>query len=473
MSEERGYVAVDLGAGSGRVVLGRFGSDSLELEVVHRFPQPTSHAGGHDRWVLKDLLAEVERGLLGVGERIRERPADLRSIGVDSWGVDFGLLDENGELLDDPVRYRDPRTDGLIEELCRLVPREELYAVTGIQFLPFNTLVQLLAVTREGGWPPAAAKLLMMPDLVHHHLSGRAVGEETNASTTQALAARTRTWAPELLRAVGVPLDVMPELVPPGSSLGPLRPELQERLGLPSVTVVCPATHDTASAVAGTPLEEGWAYISSGTWSLVGVEVTEPVLTPEACDAGFTNEAGVFGTIRLLTNCMGLWILESCREVWESRGELLPYDVLLERMPEVAPAATLIEVDDQRFLHPPDMVEEIAAHLRERGCEPPADQVVLSRTILDSLAARYAVILKHLAALTGRPVRGVQIVGGGSQNDYLNQAAALATGLPVRAGPVEATAIGNLALQAIHDGLFPDLAAARGFIGRVLPTRDF
>lgn len=467
------YVAVDLGAGSGRVVLGRFGDDAVELEVVHRFPQPIAHVDGHDRWLFGGILAEIERGLALVAARARERRCELKSVGVDSWGVDYGLVDARGECIAEPVRYRDARTDGMLDELCRLVPRAELYRRTGIQFQPFNTLVQLLAETRRGGWPPTAAKLLMIPDLVHRHLCGRAVGEVTNASTTQALDPHTRAWIPDLLRTVGVPPEVMPELVAPGTRLGSLRSELRARLGLPEIAVVCPATHDTASAVAGTPLDDGHAYVSSGTWSLVGLELDAPVLTPAARDAGFTNEAGVGGTTRLLANCMGLWLFDSCRERFAARGEALPLDALLARVAAARPSAVLLEPDDPRFLNPKDMVLAIGDQLRERGAEPPADQVGLCRLILDSLARRYAALVAELGRVTGRRVTGLQIVGGGSQNDLLNQATANATGLAVRAGPVEATAIGNLVVQAVHDGRFPDLRAARAFLRRTLPVREF
>ncbi|MEW6071383.1 MAG: rhamnulokinase family protein [Planctomycetota bacterium] len=468
----RAYVAIDLGAGSGRVILGRLAEGDLELEIVHRFAPPMGRADGHDRWLLGAMLAEIERGLAGVAQSLRARPASLASIGVDSWAVDHALLDSAGELLADPVRYRDARTEGMLEVLDGIVPPRELFARTGIQRQPFNTLVQLFAQVRAGEWPPAARRLLMIPDLVHRHLGGKAVTERTNASTTQAYDPRVGTWDDALLRTIGVPPEVMPEIVEPGTELGRLRSRLAERLGLPAVPIVCPATHDTASAVAAIPLEADWAYVSSGTWSLVGAELAAPLLTEEARAAGFTNEAGVGGTTRFLVNCMGLWILESCRAVWERQGELLPWDDLLACLADAPAPPALLDPDDPRFLNPPDMIAAIEAHLAERGAVTPRGQIAWSRLILDSLAGRYARILALLAAATGRPRRGVHVVGGGSRNAFLNQATADATGLPVRAGPVEATAIGNVLVQAIHDGAFPDLAAARRFVARRFPPEE-
>ncbi len=470
---ERAHVAIDLGAGSGRVILGRLGADALDLEVVHRFPQPTTTAGGHERWVLGQMLGEIEEGLTRAAASLRARPADLRSIGADSWGVDHAFIDGAGRVLADPIRYRDARTEGMIDELHALVPADELYARTGIQPQPFNTLVQLLAQVRQDEWPRDAHRFLMMPDLVHHHLCGSRSVERTNASTTWLLDPATGTWNEELVRLVGAPPAVLPPIVPPGTKLGVLHHGLQAKLGLGEVPIVCPGTHDTASAVAAIPLDEDWAYISSGTWSLVGVELATPVLTPAARAAGFTNEAGVGGTTRFLVNCMGLWILESCRAQWDARGELLPYDELLARIGGVDEPSDLLDPDDPRFLNPPDMIAAIGAHFADRGLEAPTDQLALSRLILDSLAARYAVILHRLEELTGRTLRGVHVVGGGSRNTWLNQATADALDLPLRAGPVEATAIGNVLVQAIHDGAFADLAEARAFVARCITPDEF
>lgn len=467
----RAYVAVDLGAGSGRVIVGRCAEGRLELEEVHRFTHELRRVDGHERWSLARILAEVEHGLAAAA---RATGGAVRSVGVDGWGVDHGFLNGRGELLADPIGYRDARTEGKLAELLALVPREELHARTGIQCMPINTSVQLFAEVRAGEWPAAARKLLMVPDLVHRHLCGSEVGEITNASTTQLLDAKTRTWDRELCARLGIPAEVLPELVPAGTVLGTMHSALARRLGFTEPPrVVAPGTHDTASAVAGTPLEPGWAYLSSGTWSLVGLETAEPVLGARAAEANVTNEAGVFGTNRLLKNVTGLWILESCRRAWSARGTVLAHDELQRALRDRAPLARRLDVDDARFLNPPDMPDALAAYLRETGQAPLAGELELSQLVLESLARRYAEVLALLAELTGTRPRGLQVVGGGSQNDFLNQRTAEATGLRVRAGPVEATAFGNLAVQAIADGACADLAAARASVARGVASREF
>ena len=473
MGEERAYAAVDLGAGSGRVIVGRVTGERIELQEVHRFTHDVRRIDGHERWDFARIVAEVERGLALAGRATGDL---LRSVGVDGWGVDHGFLDERGELLADPITYRDARTNGMLERLFERVPRRELYARTGIQCLPINTSVQLFADVEAGEWPGAARRLLMVPDLVHRHLCGSDVSEETNASTTQLMglsATGARRWDTRLCARLGIPSDVLPPHVPAGTVLGRLRPELARRLVLAGLEVVAPGTHDTASAVAGTPLESGWAFVSSGTWSLVGVETSAPVLTERACAENVTNEAGVFGTNRLLKNVMGLWLLESCRRAWAKRGPVLDHDELQRALAGRAPLAQRIDPDDLAFLNPPDMPAAIAEHLRATGQPPLEGELALSQLVLESLARRYAEIVALLAELTGTPIRGIHIVGGGSQNDFLNQRTADATGLPIRAGPVEATALGNLAVQAIADGAFGGLDGARRAITCSYPARAF
>lgn len=467
----RAYVAVDLGAGSGRVIVGRVSEGRIELEEVHRFVHELARVDGHERWSLARILAEVERGLAAAA---RVTGGSVRSVGVDGWGVDHAFLNGRGELVGDPIGYRDGRTEGKLDELLALVPRDELHARTGIQCMPINTSVQLFAQVRAGEWPAAAKRLLMVPDLVHRHLCGSEVGEVTNASTTQLLAAETRTWDRELCARLGIPDEVLPELVTAGTVLGTMLPKHARRLGFAEPPrVVAPGTHDTASAVAGTPLEPGWAYLSSGTWSLVGLETREPLLGARAAAANVTNEAGVYGTNRLLKNVMGLWILESCRRAWSARGAVLAHDELQRALAGRAPLAQRLEVDDARFLNPPDMPAALAAYLRATGQAPLTSELELSQLVLESLARRTAEVLALLAELTATRPRGLHIVGGGSQNDFLNQRTADATGLPVRAGPVEATALGNLAVQAITDGAFHDLAEARAAIARSVTPREF
>jgi rhamnulokinase len=461
-------VAVDLGAGSGRAMLGRLDADGLFLREVHRFRYEPGQAGGHLRWDLDLILEGVRAGLKAAAAAARELGQRVQSVGVDSWAVDYALFDAGGALLEPPVCYRDGRTATAMDDVFRLVSREELFARTGIQFLPFNTIFQLFAHVREG-LPPAAERLLMIPDAVHHHLTGVASGERTNASSTQLLNAATGEWDTELFQRLRLPRALMPEVRAAGTRLGPLRPELRDALEIGEATVIAPATHDTGSAVAGTPLREGWAYISSGTWSLVGVERSAPLISPAVAAANFTNEAGAFRTTRFLKNVMGLWILESCRKEWPAR----PHDDLLAEVARLPGRAALIDPDHPRFFNPPSMTREVAAALAEGGHPVPADPPALAKVVLDSLAARYAEVVATIDSLTGRRVEGIHVVGGGSLNAYLNQATADAARRPVVAGPVEATAVGNLAVQAIADGEVGTLSEARRQIAAGLELRRF
>lgn len=462
--EPRGYLAIDLGAGSGRAMLGCLSRGELSLHELHRFSHEVRRVDGHDRWSFAAMTAAIEQGLAAAARQTLVPMAAIRSVGVDAWGVDFGLLDTYDRLLADPICYRDGRTDGIFAPLFAAVPAAELYERTGIQCMPINTSAQLLAQVRAGEWPAAAARMLLIPDLVHHWLCGSTVCELTNASTTQLLAATTRTWDAALLARLGVPIAAMPPLVAAGTRLGTLRPELAARAGLPQLPIVAPGTHDTASAVAGTPLADGWAYLSSGTWSLVGVETRSAVLGATAFAHNVTNEAGVFGTNRLLKNVMGLWLLDSCHKRWREQGRAPAYADLERALLARPPSALRFDPDDPRFLHPADMPAAISAQLRERGLPVVDDPIELSHVVLTSLAQRYAEIVGWLGELTGRRVAGVHIVGGGSKNRVQAQLTADLTGLPVKAGPVEATALGNVLVQAIADGEFADLASARAAV---------
>lgn len=466
------YIAVDLGAGSGRVFLAGVAPGELLLEEVRRFTYPPFQADGHLRWNLPKIFDEIKEGARAAGARARALGRPIVSIGVDSWGVDYGLIGTEGRLLELPVCYRDGRTQDVMEQVFARVPREEIFARTGIQFLVINTLFQLYAHAQEG-MPGGAACLLLVPDLLNYYFTGRAATEYTNATTTQLINARTGTWDQELMERLALPTHLLAEIVPAGSDLGSLRPALADELRLEGVRVVAPATHDTGSAVAGAPLQEGWAYISSGTWSLVGVEREQVLINDDVARHNFTNEGGAFGTVRFLKNVMGLWILESCRAEWKGRGFDLDYDALLGRVKEIEDNSVLIFPDDPRLFNPPSMLDAVAEQMRERGERVPVEPHALAKTILDSLALRYTSVLKTIESLTNRRIGGVHVVGGGSRNDYLNQATADATGLTVLAGPAEATVTGNVLVQAIARGRFASLDEARRHVAANVKLKEF
>ena len=467
------HIAVDLGALSGRVMLGHFGGDELVLREAHRFAHPMTSSGGHLRWDVPYIVAEITKGIALAVEDARRRGRAVISLGVDTWGVDYGLVDRSGRLLAPPVCYRDERTRGRMEEVFRDVPRREIFERTGIQFLELNTLYQLVAEARGEGITAGACRLLMMADLMHAHLGGRPCCEYTLATTSQMVSAATGDWDRDLLVRLGLPVALLPDIVQPGTCLGTLRESIQADLRVPPISIVAPAAHDTASAVVGAPLEEGWAFVSSGTWSLVGAEIARPLVSDAAYEHNFTNEGGAAGTIRLLKNVVGLWILESCRRQWAARGTVLDYAALGRAMAGTPGPAGTIDPDDPRFFNPRDMVAEVQASLRESGQGAAGDEVTISRVILDSLARKYRAVVDEIELVTGRSVVGLRIVGGGSQNDYLNQATADACGRPVVAGPAEATALGNLAVQAMAAGRFRSVGEARRFIERHVETRRF
>jgi len=441
-------------------MLGVVSDAGLELTEVHRFHYAPATSAGHLRWPFAKILEGIEAGVVAA-QRAAQGP--IESLGACSWAVDYGLVDDTGRLLEDPIAYRDHRTDGAVERLLRELPKREIFERTGLQFLQFNTLVQLHVHVREG-LPPRAHRLLMIPDLCHHALCGSTTGEYTNASTTQLLDVRTRAWADDLFDRLGLPRTLMPELVPPGTPLGALDKNLQRELGLGPIRVTAPATHDTASAVAGTPLEPGWAYVSSGTWSLVGVERESPLLGDAVAHANFTNEGGACSTIRFLKNVMGLWILESCRREWESAGRVSDLEGLLRGAAALEHSQGIVLPDDPRFFNPESMTAEIQAALAGTGQSVLDEPARLTRVILDSLALRYASVVGTIESLTGERVPGIHVVGGGCRNEYLNQATADASGRPVLAGPVEATATGNLLLQAIAAGQLRSLAEGRRLV---------
>jgi rhamnulokinase len=453
----RDVVAVDLGAESGRVVLGRFDGARVALTELHRFPTPPRQRDGHLRWDLRGLWSQITTGLATAGAAA----GAVDAVGVDAWGVDYGLLGRDGEPLGDPVSYRDPRTAGMAGEAITRVGRERLYLATGIQILEINTIFQLMAEARTGSLH-RAERLLLIPDLFHRLLSGAAVAEYTVASTTGAYDMAGGRWATELLEELGVPTHVLPEVVDTGTDLGPVRPDLG---GSAAAKVIAPPSHDTASAVVGVPLTDpDAAYISSGTWSLVGVETSGPVINQAAMAANLTNEGGAYGTIRLLRNTAGMWLLQESRRQWAREGREYSYDELVRLAGSAPTGVSIVNTDHPDFVAPGDLPARIRAYCARTGQPVPQEEAALLRSMLDSLALSYRSTVEDLAAVTGRPVTAVHIVGGGSRNQLLNQTVADVTGLPVIAGPVEATALGNILVQLIALGDVADLSQARAVV---------
>jgi rhamnulokinase len=460
------YLALDLGAESGRAIVGSFDGDRLAVEEVHRFVNRPVRLPTALHWDILALLAEVRAGIAAA-----ERAGPLTSLAVDTWGVDFGLLDARGGLLGNPVHYRDARTDGMLEAACAVVPREDIFDQTGIQFLPINSLYQLLALVRaEDPSLGVASTLLTIPDLLHYWLSGEKACEFTNATTTQCFNPRTGTWAGDLLRRLGIPEHLFARVLPPGTTLGSLRDEAGARH---PTRVVLPGSHDTASAVAGTPLRApDAAYISSGTWSLVGVEVTEPVITQQTLALNLTNEGGVAGTFRLLRNVMGLWLVQGIRRGLERQGSAADYAQLTQAAGAAPPLQAVIDPDAPAFLRADDMAEAIRDVCAATGQPAPDTTGALVRVALEGLALRSRWVVEHLEQVTGRPIRTIHIVGGGARNQLLCQMMADAAGRPVLAGPFEATALGNLIVQLMAAGTLASLSEGRDLVARSFPVEE-
>lgn len=457
MNSPQVYLGIDVGAESGRVMAGLWDGRRLRLEEVHRFSNGPVAVADTLRWDLPGLWREIQSGLNLASRRYS---GQLASVGVDTWALDYVLLSRSGELLGLPFCYRDARTRGLVEETTGRIPRSEIFATTGLQFMEINTLYQWIAHHRASPEVFAAASTFqMIPDWLNGCLCGARVVEMTNATTTQFYDPKSQTWARGLLERLELPTHLLPEIVEPGTRLGTLRGTVG-----PAIPVIAPATHDTGSAVAGTPGptgDPGWAYISSGTWSLVGVESKEPILTPGALAANVTNEGGVEGTWRVLKNVMGLWLLQRCRAALGDAAGVPDYSGLVRWAGDAPPLRSLVDPDDPRFLNPPDMPSALRDACRETGQTVPETPGSLVRCVLESLALKYDAVLRQLETLTGRPLRVVHIVGGGSRNALLNQFTADATGRTVVAGPVEATVLGNLLIQARTLGELGSMAEMR------------
>jgi rhamnulokinase len=449
-SREGMFAAVDLGASSGRVMAARVGPERLDLREVHRFPNRPVRTAGTLHWDVLGLYAGALDGLRAAGHDVGR----LDGVGIDSWAVDYGLLDADGALLGNPLHYRDERHATAVAAVHEVVPPDELYRINGLQHLPFNTVFQL-AAARGTAQLTVARRLLLIPDLLAHWLTGTVGAEITNASTTGLLDASTRQWAGELAERLGLPADLLPPLRQPGDRLGELRDDVLEEAGLAGpVPVIAVGSHDTASAVVGVPAAtDRFAYVSCGTWSLVGVELDKPVLTEESRLAGFTNELGVDGTVRYLHNVMGLWLLQESQRTWAAAGLDADLPGLLAAAAEIPAFTAIVDADDPRFLPPGDMPARIAEICAETGQPPPQSTAATVRCILDSLALAYRRAIRRAAELSGREIEVVHLVGGGARNTLLCQLTADACGLPVMAGPVEAAALGNALVQARAGGV--------------------
>jgi sugar (pentulose or hexulose) kinase len=461
MAEIKKYIAVDLGAESGRVMLGSVSARKLILEEIHRFSNGPIEENGSLRWDFNKLLSEIKSG---IAKAAKAAGTQVWGIGVDSWGVDFGLLDVDGKLIENPYHYRDSQTNGMREKAFEMISKRDIYENTGIQFMQLNSVYQLLAMRLNNSIALATAtKLLFIADLVSYYLCGKIFAEYTLASTSQFMDMRTGKWSQEVLEKLSLPIGIMPRIVPPGTVVGQLSSRIGIELGCGSVPVLAIGSHDTASAVVAVPAvgEANWAYLSSGTWSLMGVEVPGAIVNDKTFQYEFTNEGGVDNTIRLLKNIMGLWLMQECRRQWQREGMDLSYTELAALADKAEPFTRHIDVDDGRFLAPGDMTKRINDYLTETGQDPIDDKGLMIRTILESLVIKYRSVMEAIEDATGNTIETLHIVGGGIQNELLCQFTANALGKKVITGPIEATASGNVLMQARATGQIKSLEQAR------------
>ncbi len=450
-------------------MLARLEGGTLRLDELNRFANIPLREGATLRWDVHALWRNMRLALSLVGD------TSLSGIAVDSWGVDYALLGAQGQLLENPYHYRDRRNAAAMTDALAIVPGEEIYAATGVQLMAINTIYQLFAASRQTpAVVDAARRFVMIPDLFNYWLTGEVVCEYTDASTTQLMNPQTRTWARDLMARLNLPVRLTAPIVEAGSIIGPILPDVAAgNATLARTPVVASASHDTASAVAAITARDGTAFISSGTWSLVGTELDAPVLTPRAMQLNFSNEGGVDGTTRLLKNVMGLWLMQGCRRSWAERNQTFTYAELMEAAAAEPAFAHLIDPDDASFANPDDMPDAIARFCRKTDQPVPTTPGGYARAVLDSLALKYRLVIKDLQSVIDRPISRIRVIGGGSQNALLNQLTADATGLPVIAGPVEATALGNVAVQMLATGAAASLADARAIIDRSFPTTTF
>ena len=464
-------LAFDLGASGGRAMIGRLTDRNMEVEELHRFPNDPVQVGARLHWDILRLFHEIKEGLL----KAKHQGISLRSMAIDSWAVDFGLIGKNGELIGNPYHYRDRHTDGIMERLFAEIPRPEIFRRTGIQFLPFNTIFQLYALKlADSPLLRIADRFLMIPDLLRYFLTGETVHEFTNTTTTQLYNPADGRWDAELLRRLGIPERWFGKIAQPGTMAGTLRSAIREELGVGEIPVVAVAEHDTGSAVAAVPASErAFAYLICGTWSLIGTEVDRPVINDMALELNFTNEGGVGGTYRLLKNIMGLWILQESKREWEKQGISYSYPELVRMAEQAPPFAAWIDPDDPLFLPPGDMPSRIVRYCRQTDQQAPGEPGAIVRCILESLALKYRYVLESTERLSGCRFNGLHMTGGGIRNTLLCQWSANAIGKPVWAGPAEGSAIGNLAVQWLAHGEFSDIWEARRAIRDSFPVAQY
>jgi rhamnulokinase len=473
MAETRKYIAVDLGAESGRVMLGSVSADKLTLEEIHRFNNGPIEENGSLRWDFERLLSEIKTG---IRKAAKQAGQNINGIGVDSWGVDFGLVGADRKLIENPYHYRDSRTSGVMEKAFELMDKHQIYLNSGIQFMQLNTIYQLLAMRLANSDVLAKTKkLIFMADLVSYYLCGYAFGEYSLASTSQLMDMKTGKWSKEIFSKLSLPMNIMPDIVSPGTVVGKLTESIADELGCERIPVIAVGSHDTASAVAAVPAagDTNWAYLSSGTWSCMGIEIPKPVISDKTFEYEFTNEGGVEETIRLLKNIMGLWPIQECKRQWQREGDELSYPELTEMAEKAKPFAANINVDYSGFLAPGDMPKRINDYLVETGQKEIQDKGQMVRAILEALAFKYRWVIEKIEDITGNNIDRLHIVGGGIQNELLSQFAANSTGKRIIAGPIEATATGNILMQAKATRQIKNLAEARKIVRNSFDLQEY
>lgn len=467
------YIAVDLGASSGRVILGKIDDQNITLQEIHRFENGPIEVDNSFRWDFNKLMTDIKDGLK---KAILQSNGKIESIAVDSWGVDFGHLDSDGKLIENPYHYRDARTDQMCEKAFQMIPRKEIYNITGIQFMQLNSIFQLLAVRQTNPeLLKKTDKICFMADLISYHLCGEIYAEYTLASTSQLMDMTTGQWADEIFAKLDLPIDIMPKVFQPGTVVGKLTDEIAAELGGGNIPVVASGSHDTASAVASVPAvnENSWAYLSSGTWSLMGLETPTPVINDDTYEFQFTNEGGVYQTIRLLKNIMGLWIIQECKRQWQLDGEDLSFAHIAEMATQANEFQSVINPNDPLFLPPNEMPKKINQYLREHNQQETDDKGQMARIIFESLAFYYRYILEKIERINDKKIDILHLVGGGIKNELLCQLTANAIGRKVLAGPVEATATGNILIQAIACGQVDTVENARGIVANSFHPKEY